>query len=148
MEYKPFRVKSNVFLHFTKCPIQKTKVMALFRFMELDIWKESIEINDKLFDLADKLSDSKSYKVAEQLRGASLSISNNIAEGSGSFSDKDFANFLNIARRSVFETANISFVAFRRKFIEQEKLEQILNDLDSLSRKITNFRKTVLKNIN
>ncbi len=137
-----------MFLHFTKCPIQKTKVMALFRFMELDIWKESIEINDKLFDLADKLSDSKSYKVAEQLRGASLSISNNIAEGSGSFSDKDFANFLNIARRSVFETANISFVAFRRKFIEQEKLEQILNDLDSLSRKITNFRKTVLKNIN
>ena len=134
-----------MFLHFTKCPIQKTKVMALFRFMELDIWKESIEINDKLFDLADKLSDSKSYKVAEQLRGASLSISNNIAEGSGSFSDKDFANFLNIARRSVFETANISFVAFRRKFIEQEKLEQILNDLDSLSRKITNFRKTLLK---
>ena len=137
-----------MFLHFTKCPIQKTKVMALFRFMELDIWKESIEINDKLFDLADKLSDSKSYKVAEQLRGASLSISNNIAEGSGSFSDKDFANFLNIARRSVFETANISYVAFRRNFIQEEELNKILNGLDSLSRKITNFRKTVLKNIN
>ena len=122
--------------------------MALFRFMELDIWKESIVINDKLFDLADKLSDSKSYRVAEQLRGASLSISNNIAEGSGSFSDKDFANFLNIARRSVFETANISYVAFRRNFIQEEELNKILNGLDSLSRKITNFRKTVLKNIN
>jgi four helix bundle protein len=122
--------------------------MALFRFMELDIWKESIEINDKLFDLADKLSDSKSYRVAEQLRGASLSISNNIAEGSGSFSDKDFANFLNIARRSVFETANISYVAFRRNFIQEEELNKILDGLDSLSRKITNFRKTVLKNIN
>jgi four helix bundle protein len=91
------------------------------------------------------MGDARSYRVAEQLRGASLSISNNIAEGSGSFSDKDFANFLNIARRSVFETANISFVAFRRKFIDQEKLDQILNDLDSLSRKITNFRKTLLK---
>ena len=99
--------------------------MAHFRFMELDIWKESIALNDRLFDLADKLSDAKSFRVAEQLRGASLSISNNIAEGSGSFSDTDFANFLNIARRSVFETANISFVAFRRKFIDQEDLDQI-----------------------
>jgi four helix bundle protein len=119
--------------------------MAHFRFMDLEIWKESIELNDQLFDLADLMGDAKSFRIAEQLRGASLSISNNIAEGSGSFSDKDFANFLNIARRSVFETANISFVAFRRKFINQEKLDQILNDLDSLSRKITNFRKTLLK---
>jgi four helix bundle protein len=126
-------------------PYAKLLFMAHFRFMDLDIWKESIEMNDRLFDLADKLSDAKSFRVAEQLRGASLSISNNIAEGSGSFSDKDFANFLNIARRSVFETANISFVAFRRKFIDEEELEQILNDLDLLSRKITNFRKTLLR---
>jgi four helix bundle protein len=118
--------------------------MAQFRFMELDIWKESIILNDQLFDLADALSDAKSYRVAEQLRAASLSISNNIAEGSGSFSSKDFANFLNIARRSVFETANISFVAYRRKFIDKEKLDQILNDLELLSKKITNFRKSLL----
>ena len=118
--------------------------MAQFRFMDLDIWKESIKMNDQLFDLADAMSDAKSYRVAEQLRGASLSISNNIAEGSGSFSSKDFANFLNIARRSVFETANISFVAHRRDFIEKEKLDQILNDLESLSKKITNFRKSLL----
>jgi len=118
--------------------------MAQFRFMDLEIWKESIKMNDQLFDLADAMSDAKSFRVAEQLRAASLSISNNIAEGSGSFSSKDFANFLNIARRSVFETANISFVAYRRKFIEQEKLDQILNDLELLSKKITNFRKSLL----
>jgi len=136
-----------VCVHCALCsmPYAKTNFMAHFRFMDLEIWKESIELNDQLFDLADLMRDARSYRVAEQLRGASLSISNNIAEGSGSFSDKDFANFLNIARRSVFETANISFVAFRRKFIDQEKLDQILNDLDSLSRKITNFRKTLLK---
>ncbi len=118
--------------------------MAQFRFMDLEIWKESISLNDQLFDLADAFVDAKSYRVAEQLRAASLSISNNIAEGSGSFSAKDFANFLNIARRSVFEVANISFVAFRRNFITKEQLDQILNDLDSLSRRITNFRKSIL----
>lgn len=118
--------------------------MAQFRFMELEIWKESIEINDQLFDLADLMSDAKSFRVAEQLRAASLSISNNIAEGSGSFSSVDFANFLNFARRSVYETANISFVAHRRNFISKDKLDQILNDLDLLSKKITNFRKSIL----
>lgn len=118
--------------------------MAQFRFMEFDIWKDAIILNDQLFDLADALSDARSYRVAEQLRAASLSISNNIAEGSGSYSSKDFANFLNIARRSVFETANISFVAYRRKFIDKDKLNQILNDLEKLSKKITSFRKTVI----
>jgi len=120
--------------------------MVHFRFMDLEIWKNSIELNDQLFDLAELMSDAKSFRLAEQLRSASLSISNNIAEGSGSFSDKDFANFLNMARRSVFETANISFVAFRRNFIGQEKLDHLLTELDSLSRKITNSRKSILDN--
>jgi four helix bundle protein len=120
--------------------------MAHFRFMDLDIWKDSIMLNDQFFDLADALSDSKNFRIAEQLRAASLSISNNIAEGSGSNSPKDFANYLNFARRSVFETANISLVAHRRQFIDKEKLDQLLSDLDILSRKISNFRNSIIKN--
>lgn len=119
-------------------------MMSQFRFMDLEIWKDSIALNDRLFDLADAFIDAKSFRVAEQLRAASLSISNNIAEGSGSFSSKDFANYLNISRRSVFETANITFVAFNRNLIDKAKLDDILNELDALSRKITNFRKTLM----
>ena len=73
--------------------------MSLFRFQSLQIWQKSIELADTLFDIADELEKVKSYRVAEQLRGSSLSVSNNIAEGSGSFSPKDFANFLNFSRR-------------------------------------------------
>jgi len=78
-----------------------------FRFESLDIWKDAIACSDRLVDIADSADLKRLYKFAEQLRSAAMSISNNIAEGSGSFSDKDFANFLNIARRSVFECANI-----------------------------------------
>ncbi len=119
--------------------------MVQFRFMNLEIWKDAISLNDQFFDLADKIENAKQFRFAEQLRAASLSVSNNIAEGSGSFSTKDFANFLNIARRSVFETANICFVASRRNFIDENQLNQLLTNLDILSRKITNFRKTIIR---
>lgn len=118
--------------------------MDYFRFMNFDIWKEAVEINDELFDLAETFSQDKSFRVAEQLRAASLSISNNIAEGSGSFSDKDFANFLNYARRSTFETANIVVIAKRRGYIDERQQVQFLEKLTRLSKKITNFRKKLL----
>lgn len=119
--------------------------MSQFRFMDLEIWKDSMALNQKFFDLADKIGNARSYRFAEQLRAASLSISNNIAEGSGSFSDKDFANFLNIARRSVFETANLAYVAKQQKHIDDDCLNTMLNELDILSRKISRFRKRIIE---
>ncbi len=53
----------------------------LFRFQSLEIWKEAIELGDKLFDIADELEAKRLYRFAEQVRGAGLSVSNNIAEG-------------------------------------------------------------------
>lgn len=118
-----------------------------FRFQDLEIWHRSISILDDILDIADYLEQNHKYRFAEQLRGSSLSISNNIAEGSGSNSRKDFAHFLNIARRSCFETANILLVMNRRSHIEENKLISLLNELDILSRQITNFQKALLKKI-
>jgi four helix bundle protein len=119
--------------------------MAKFRFKDLEIWQMAIEIGDELFDIADELQEKKKYRFADQLYGAGLSFSNNIAEGSGSFSSKDFANFLNTARRSVFECANILVVLLRRSLVDKDDKEKLFNQLDTLSRMITNFRKNLLK---
>ena len=88
-----------------------------FRFEKLEIWRDSVDVSDTLFEISDKADEKRFYKFAEQLRAATMSISNNIAEGSGSFSDKEFASFLNISRRSVFECANILYIFERRKII-------------------------------
>lgn len=117
--------------------------MGKFRFQDLQIWQEAIEMTDDLLDVADAVEEKRRYKFAEQLRGAVMSITNNISEGSGSFSKKDFSNFLNMSRRSVFEVVNILVVLQRRKFIEKDYLDQQLEQLDQLSRKITNFRKSL-----
>jgi len=117
--------------------------MDSFRFENMEIWKDSILLSDVLFDYADKADEKRFYKFAEQLRAATMSISNNIAEGSGSFSDKEFASFLNISRRSVFECANILQIFLRRKIINNEEKNSIYLQLVILSKKLTNFRKAL-----
>jgi len=117
--------------------------MTKFRFQDLEIWTLAIQIADELFDIADNLEEKKLYRFAEQLRGAGMSMSNNIAEGSGSQSKKEFHQFLNIARRSTFENANILILLQKRELISQGLLDQLLEELDCLCRKITNFQKTL-----
>ena len=114
-----------------------------FRFMDLEIWQDAIAIGTTLFDLADKLEAKRLYKFAEQLRGSGLSMSNNIAEGSGSTSKREFSNFLNIARRSTFENANVLVVMEKRRLVDESEVTIVLQKLDRLCRKITNFQKTL-----
>ena len=114
-----------------------------FRFLDLEIWQDSIEVAERLFDLADGLEAKRLYRFAEQLRGSGLSMSNNIAEGSGSISKREFSNFLNIARRSTFENANILLVLEKRELLEAEIVTEMLDRLNHLCRKITNFQKSL-----
>lgn len=120
--------------------------MGKFRFQNLEIWKISIEIADGLFTISDRLEEKRLYRFAEQLLGAGMSMSNNIAEGSGSNSSKDFSNFLNFARRSAFENANILILLHKRALITQDTLNHYLDELDLLSRKITSFQKSLKNN--
>jgi len=110
-----------------------------FRFQNLDIWKKAVEIGMELFDIADELDRRHLHRFAEQLRAAGLSMSNNIAEGSGSYSKKEFNQFLNIARRSTFENANMIIMYQMRQLISGEQKEHLLEDLDELCRMISGF---------
>jgi four helix bundle protein len=70
--------------------------MSKFRFEDLEIWQIAKELAKDPFDLADILESKKLFRFTEQLRASALSMPNNIAEGSGSFSKKDFINFLTL----------------------------------------------------
>ena len=117
--------------------------MAKFRFQDLRIWQLAIEIANELFDIADELERKKLYRFAEQLRGSGMSMSNNISEGSGSSSNNEFRRFLDIARRSTFENANIVILLEMRKLIAIETLDSLLDRLDSLCRQVTSFQSSL-----
>ena len=114
--------------------------MIKFRFQDLKIWQAAIQIADELFDVAEDLEKKRFYRFAEQLRGAAMSAPNNIAEGSGSSFKKEFIQFLNIARRSTYENANILILLEKRHLVSTEYLAELLDKLDHLCRQITKFQ--------
>ena len=115
----------------------------MFRFEQLEIWQRSAAISPALFQIGEILVDRKQFRWAEQLRASTLSITNNIAEGSGSFFKAEFARFLNFSRRSAFETANILILLSRGQPLP-DTCDALLIELDEICRMITAFRKTLL----
>ena len=114
-----------------------------FRFQSMEIWRRAADMSMPLFDLAEALDNRKYYRFAEQLRAATLSITNNIAEGSGSDSDDDFSNFLKFARRSVFEVANMLMLFARKGYLGRSEVDSLLPELQEQSKMLIAFRRTL-----
>ncbi len=111
-----------------------------FRFESLQIWQRAADVGGPLFKRAGKLDERHYRRFAEQLRAAVLSITNNIAEGSGSASDTDFANFINTARRSVFEVANMLMIFTREGYPLKIETAPLLAQLAEQSKMLRSFR--------
>ena len=78
--------------------------MANFkRFEDIQAWQKARQITSKIYKATAKDDFAKDYGLKDQIRRASISIMSNIAEGYVRRSDKEFANFLNIAHGSVAE---------------------------------------------
>lgn len=114
-----------------------------FRFEKMEIWQRGAAISGPLFRLADDLETRHLFRFAEQMRSAVLSITNNIAEGSGSTSDAEFAHFLNIARRSVFEVANMLMLFAREGVCTRADVVAHLEELGEQSRMLLSFRRAL-----
>jgi len=114
-----------------------------FRFEDLEIWQLAKQLAVKFHELADQLDRRRLYRYAEQLRAAGLSLTNNIAEGSGSTHLQEFRQFLNIARRSLFEDASMLMVFESLGLFASSEIDGLLADCDMLSRKITNFSRAL-----
>jgi four helix bundle protein len=110
-----------------------------FRFEDLEIWQGAVAFHR----LANELDKRRLYRYGEQLRAAGLSLTNNIAEGSGSTHSREFQQFLNIARRSLFEDASMLMVFESLGLFETGEVDGLLADCDALSRRITNFSRSL-----
>ncbi|MCC9657342.1 four helix bundle protein [Rhodopirellula halodulae] len=111
----------------------------------MEIWRRGVAVGRRLCRVADCLEERRQYRFAEQLRAAALSISNNIAEGSGAFSNRDFANFIAIAHKSTYECASMLLFFCEDGLIEKNLIEDLLDELNQQTKMQFVFRKRLLQ---
>jgi four helix bundle protein len=116
----------------------------MFRFEELEIWKLAIEYANDIYNITEKFPSSEKYNIIDQLRRASLSISNNIAEGSGVATDKNFKSFLDISIASCLETVNLLYFASQRNYIGQEERFNFYKKAETLIKKTRAFKNSLI----
>ena len=114
-----------------------------FRFENLEIWKWAINYAEKIHKLIKKFPKSELFGLASDLNRASISISSNIAEGSGSETNREFKRYLRIAMKSLFESISQLYVARRRKYISEEEFYAVYQDGEILVKKIVSFTKSL-----
>jgi four helix bundle protein len=124
-------------------PVNGQQQRPHWRFEDLEIWQSAADLAVTFHRAAGGLENQRYYRYAEQLRAAGLSVPNNIAEGSASVHTQEFRQFLNIARRSLFEDASMILVFNRMGLLDEATMTPMLVSADALSRMITSFAKTL-----
>lgn len=113
--------------------------MKVEKFEDLEIWIIARELCKFIFEITEKLPFSKDYKFRDQIRSASGSIMDNIAEGFERGGNKEFMQFLSIAKGSCGETRSQSYRAFDFNYINQDSFDKINIQSINLSKKISSL---------
>jgi len=113
-----------------------------FMFENLTVYQKAVDFADRTTDLAGQFPRGY-YFLADQLNRASLSISTNIAEGNGRFTQADRRNFFTIARGSAQECIPLLEVARRRGFTDEAVHTQLKKDLVEIAKMLSGLIKGV-----
>ena len=113
--------------------------MATARFEDLEIWKDARELCHSIFQITSKIPFSKDFRFRDQIRASSGSIMDNIGEGFERGGNREFIQFLSIAKGSCGETRSQCYRAYDYEYIDQETLQNLLDQTTTLSKKISGF---------
>jgi four helix bundle protein len=105
-------------------------------YENLDAWKEAIELAVTIYNVTNHFTKEETYGLTSQLRKAAVSVSSNIAEGSGRKSKKDFRQFVHIASGSLNEVESLLIITSRLNLIGLESFEELKAKIEKTGRLI------------
>jgi|SRR5665213_2546024 len=114
-------------------------------YRRLPVWRKAHAIALNVYRLTERIPRRGHAGLIDQLRRASQSIAANIAEGTGRPTDKDFANFLNIALASATETQYHLEFAHAASIISANEFDLRNQELNDVRRQLTGFIKHLRK---
>ncbi len=120
--------------------------MATFkRFEDIKAWQKSRVATKLIYETTASGNFAKDFALRDQIRRSGISVMANIAEGFGRRSNKEFANFLNIAHGSAAETQSHLYVALDLNYINQEDFRNIYKLYDENSKMIMSLSQHLRK---
>jgi four helix bundle protein len=108
-------------------------------FEDIICWKEARLLNRKMGKLLADNRFGNNFRLISQIEGSAGSIMDNIAEGFERGGNKEFIQFLYIAKGSCGELRSQMYRALDRNYILEAEFEEIANDLKQLSSLIQRF---------
>ena len=122
---------------------KKFKMAAVKDFEELAIFQKARELSKKIYPVTNKDGFKSDYRFVQQIRAAAGSIMDNIAEGFERGGNKEFLNFLYIAKGSCGEVRSQLIRANDVGYLTEEEYNELYTKCRKLSAGIMNFIKEI-----
>jgi four helix bundle protein len=114
--------------------------VAVTRFEELQVWKLARALNRRVYTWTRIGAVSRDFAFSTQVRRASLSVMNNIAEGFERYRRKEFLQFLSLAKGSAGEVRSMLFAALDIGYLTPKQFESLSADTHELARTLSRFQ--------
>ncbi len=105
-------------------------------YENLEAWKEAVNLAIQIYEITKNFPREEIYGLTSQLRGASVSISSNIAEGAARKSKKHFKQFVHIASGSLNEVESLLHICFRLNLITGDFYKELNESTERVGRLI------------
>src|SRR4051812_43855003 len=114
-------------------------------FRDLPVWQRAVDLAEEVYGLSSRFPSDERFGITSQMRSAAVSVSSNIAEGSGRGTTPDLRRFLTYSRGSVKETESLVLVSTRLRFASDLEVARVLSLADEVSRMLFGFRASLAR---
>jgi four helix bundle protein len=114
-----------------------------FRFQKLEVWQDARRLNREVYRLTRAFPQVEQFALTSLVQRAAVSISGNIAEGSGRNSGKDFAHYLEQSYGSAMELASHLFLAGDLEYLKSDNCDACLEKISQLAARIATLNRSL-----
>lgn len=119
--------------------------MKIQKFEDIIAWQKAQELTVDIYSIFKDLSD---FGFKNQIQRASVSVSNNIAEGFDRMSDKEFVKFLYIALGSCSEVKSMLYLSNKLEYLSTDQSENLINKSNEVGKIIRGLIKSIVPTTN
>lgn len=109
--------------------------MRIVRFEDLEAWKEARVLVSQVYAAVGKTKDlRRDYRFCDQITAAAVSVMSNIAEGFSRRSNREFIQFLFIAKGSCGEVQSLLYVALDQQYLTMPEFQELYAQAETVAK--------------